>query len=77
VAHRQSNVTNRLTKAEARLKKLNSEGGHTKGAKKAEAQIKRAQNRQTKVKNKLTKLQAKCAATSGSATTKTSGSAGA
>lgn len=70
-------MTNRLAKAEARLKKLNSEGGHIKGAKKTEAQIKQVQSRQTKLKNRLAKLQTRCAATSSSATTTTSGSAGA
>jgi 50S ribosomal subunit-associated GTPase HflX len=77
VAQRQKNSTTRLAKAEARLKQLNTKGGHSKGAKKVEAQIKHVQNRQTKIKNRLTKLQSKCAATSGSATTTTSGSAGA
>jgi chromosome segregation ATPase len=75
VTARQKKASSHLAKAEARLKKLNGQSGHTKAAKKVEAQIKRAQTRQTKIKNRLTKLQTKCPAASGSPTT--SGSAGA
>ncbi len=74
---REKKVSTRLAKAEALEKKLKSEGGHAKAAKRVALQIKKVQNRDTKVKNRLTRLQAKCPKTSGSTTTTTSGSASA
>jgi metal-dependent amidase/aminoacylase/carboxypeptidase family protein len=74
---REKRVNHRLAKAESLEKKLKSEGGHSKEAKKVASEIKKVQKLQTKVKHRLSRLQAKCSATSGSTTTTTSGSASA
>jgi hypothetical protein len=56
----------RISKDQALVKKLKSEGGHAKEAKRVSFEIKQAQKHEARAKHRLSKLEAKCPAVSGS-----------
>jgi hypothetical protein len=71
---REKKANARISKDQALEKKLKSESGHTKEAKKVASEIKKAQKHEAKAKRRLNKLETKCPAISGSSSS--SGSSG-
>jgi hypothetical protein len=63
---REKKANARISKDQALEKKLKSEGGHAKQAKKVASEIKQAQKHEAKAKHRLSKLETKCPAISGS-----------